>query len=125
MPRRNRPEEQLQCAVVEWLGWVKPDAIFFHPYNGAFMSKATAGKGKAMGVLPGVADLVFVLKGGRVGFIELKAPKGLLSDSQIRFGLSVAALGADFGTARSIEDVQRLLKSWGVTFHAQARGRAA
>ena len=90
------------------------------------MSKATAGKGKALGVLPGVADLVFVLKGGRVGFIELKAPKGraTLTHTQIDFGLNVTELGAFYDTARSIENVQRTLKSWGVTF-AHARGRAA
>ena len=59
MPRRNSPEYELHKAVIEWLGWAKPDCVYFHPYNGAYMSKATAGKGKALGVLPGVADLVF------------------------------------------------------------------
>ena len=121
---RNQTEYELHKNVVEWLRWQKPDCVWFHVYNGAYMSKATAGKGKALGVLPGVADLVFVLKGGGVGFIELKAPKGLLTDKQIEFGLKIVSLGAGFATARSIEDVQKSLKSWGVTFTG-IRGRAA
>ena len=88
------------------------------------MSKATAGKGKALGVLPGVADLVFVLPGGRVGFIELKVLEEGLSDNQKAFHDNVRKLGASTTVARSIEGVQTILKSWGVTF-AHARGQAA
>ena len=118
------PEELLHRSVIEWLGWVKPDVVFFHSYNGAYMSKATAGRGKAMGVLPGVADLVFVLPGGKVGFIELKVLEEGLSDNQKAFHDNVRKLGASTTVARSIEGVQTILKSWGVTF-AHARGRAA
>ena len=125
MPRKPpSPEELLHRSVIEWLGWVKPDCVYFHPYNGAFMSKATAGKGKALGVLPGVADLVFVLAGGRVGFIELKISGERLSPSQEDFHNNVRKLGASTTVARSIEGVQEILKDWGVTF-AHARGRAA
>ena len=124
MSRRNQPEYELHKAVVEWLGWVKPNCIFFHPYNGAYMSKATAGKGKALGVLSGVADLVFVLPGGRVGFIELKGPRKYLSANQKVFRADVRRLDAMYFVAWTIEDVERTLKSWGVTF-SQARGRAA
>ena len=127
MPRKPPgPEELLHRSVIEWLGWVKPNCLYFHPYNGAYMSKATAGKGKALGVLPGVADLVFVLPGGRVRFIELKAPKGVLNDSQKAFRDNVRDLGCRYTVARSIEDVSQILEAWGVTFaHAHARGRAA
>ena len=113
---RQSPEYELHKAVVEWLRWTKPDCVWFHPYNGAWMLKSTAARGKCLGVLAGVADLVFVFKGGRVGFIELKAPNGKLTGAQITFGDKVARLGADYGTARSIEDVRLSLKSWGVTF---------
>ena len=118
------PEELLHRSVIEWLGWVKPDCVYFHPYNGAYMSKATAGKGKALGVLPGVADLVFVLPGGFVGFIELKGPKTPLNLNQKIFLNDVQMLGALYAVARSIEEVEGTLKAWGVTF-AHARGRAS
>ena len=124
MPRRNNPEYELHKAVIEWLGYAKPDCLYFHPYNGAYMSKATAGKGKALGVLPGVADLVFVLPGGQSEYIALKGPRASLSDNQRRFRDDVCDLGAWHAVARSIEDVQGTLKAWGVRF-AHARGRAA
>jgi len=128
MPRQS-PEYELHKAVVEWLRWTKPDCVWFHPYNGAYMSKATAGKGKALGVLAGVADLVFVYPGelgcgARIGFIELKAPKGALTAGQQGFAKDVEALGARYYVARSIEDVQAALNKWGVTF-AHEKGRAA
>ena len=124
MPTRNQAEYDLHKNVVEWLRWQKPDCVWFHPYNGASMSKATAGKGKALGVLPGVADLVFVLPGGKVGFIELKVLEEGLSDNQKAFRDAVLGLGAFYLVALSIEDVQTFLKAWGVTF-THARGRAA
>lgn len=124
MPRRNNPEELLQRAVVEWLGWTKPDCVWFFVNNGARLSKAQAGIAKAMGVLPGVADLVFVLSDGKVGFIELKISGERLSPSQEDFHNNVRKLGASTTVARSIEGVQEILKDWGVTF-AHAPGRAA
>ena len=122
---RNQAEYELHKNVVEWLRWQKPDCVWFHVYNGAYMSKATAGRGKAMGVLPGVADLVFVLAGGKVGFIELKVLEEGLSDNQKAFHDNVRKLGASTTVARSIEGVQTILKSWGVTFaHARERNAA-
>ena len=129
MPR-NQAEYELHKNVVEWLLWQKPDCVWFHPYNGAYMSKATAGKGKALGVLPGVADLVFVLLGdayygwAKVAFIELKAPGQSVSAVQKTFAADVDRLGAPYAVAHTIEEVQGILKAWGVTF-AHARGRAA
>ena len=129
MTRRKQPgpEELLHRSVVKYLRWTKPNCVWWHTYNGAYMSKATAGKGKALGVLPGVADLVFVLDGGKVGFIELKAPGKsgkYLSAVQISFAHGVDDLGAPYYVARSIDDVKAALKKWHVTF-AHDRGRAA
>ena len=122
MPRRDNPEEQLQRAVIEWLGWVKPDCVYFFVNNGARLSKAQAGKAIGMGVLPGVADLAFTLPGGQSAYIELKAPGNYLTPVQRDFSVKVQALGAWYVLARSIEDVEGTLKGWGVTF---AHGGAA
>ena len=124
MPRRDNPEEQLQRAVVEWLGWVKPACVYFFVNNGARLSKAQAGKAIGLGALPGVADLAFTLPGGQSAYIELKAEGAYLSPVQRDFSTKVQALGAWYALARSIEDVEGTLKGWGVTF-AHGRGRAA
>ena len=124
MPR-NQAEYELHKNVVEWLRWQKPDCVWFHPYNGAYMSKATAGKGKALGVLPGVADLVFVLTLGRVGFIELKAEGGTLTDAQKEFAANVRHLdNPRYAVAYSIDEVREILTRWNVRFSHTSR-RAA
>lgn len=124
MPRRNNPEELLQRSVVEYLRWTKPNCVWFFVNNGARMSKAQAGIGKALGVLPGVADLVFVLDGGQAAFIELKAKGKGLSSSQKLFRADVEYFGTHYAIARSLVEVKETLDAWGVTF-AHTRGRAA
>lgn len=130
MPRRNQPEEQLQRTVVEYLRWTKPNCVWFFVNNGARLSKAQAGIAKAMGVLAGVGDLVFIFKDDEeytrawVGFIELKADDNDLSAVQEDFAEAIMECGALYEVCRSIEDVERTLKSWHVTF-AHDRGRAA
>ena len=109
----RRPEEKLQRQVVTWLQWVKPACLWWHCPNGGARSKAEAGIFKAMGVKAGVADLCFVLDGGKAAFIELKADKRKLSDSQELFAAEVTGRGAYHATARSIEDVDGILRAWG------------
>lgn len=75
----NRPEEALQRAVVEWLEWSRPRwkgrmTYFAVPNQKGTRSRAEAGVLKAMGVRPGVSDLVFFAHGGRAFCVELKAP---------------------------------------------------
>lgn len=117
-------------SVIEWLQWQKPNCLWFHPYNSGYRTKAEAGIGKALGVLAGVADLVLIFKDDEeysrawVGFIELKAGDNDLSDVQEDFAEAVMGLGALYEVCRSLEDVERTLKSWHVTF-AHTRGKDA
>lgn len=58
----------------------------FHCYNGGLrQSKRQASLLKALGVYAGVPDLIFLIKGGRVVFIELKAKGKYLSKRQKAF----------------------------------------
>jgi len=90
-PRRKQPEEDLQRAVFVWvrqresfqprLRW------FLHTPNGGARSSGEAGKLKAMGVRPGVSDVICPFPSGAwVGFAcELKAPgreKSLSAEQQ-------------------------------------------
>ena len=106
-------ETDLQKSVVQWLDLVKPDAYWFHVPNESKAHINHRRKLKAMGVKAGVADLVFVMPGGRVGFIELKHGKGRQSDSQKGFANAMAVLGAPYQLARSIGEVEGILKAWG------------
>jgi len=114
--RRNQPEELFQRTVVEWLGWQYPMLMYFSVPNGGRRSKAESGILKATGVKAGVADLVFVWSdgaGARVGFVELKAPKGTQSDKQKIFEQCCDAISAPYIVAKTIEEIDVALNKWG------------
>ena len=93
---RDQPESLIQIHVAHHfrkLADVKKNFTFFHVPNGGVRSKREAAKLKAMGVLPGVHDLVFLTAGGGTLLIELKAKKGSASDAQKVFFGVVERLG--------------------------------
>ncbi len=110
MTRRNRPEEAFQRAVASYLDLALPrDAVWFHPPNGGARSKAEAGIFKAMGVKPGVPDIIVIYR-GRVVAIELKSEKGQLSPAQKLMQAQLTAAGSLVYTATRIEEVESFLR---------------
>ncbi len=89
MKRRNL-EHQSQAAVIQWFAYAHkglglPEfALFAVPNAGAGAQRGQAGKMKAEGARSGIPDLLLpVARRGRIGLaIEMKAPKGRISDSQ-------------------------------------------
>lgn len=118
----KRPEEDLQKIVVRFLQLACPKAVFFAVPNQKGTRKTwEQGLLKSLGVRAGVADLVFVLPEGRVGFIELKAPdNGRQSADQAVFEEDVRALGAPYLICRSLAEVEGALAAWEVPM----RGRS-
>ena len=106
----KRPEEELQRAVVQFLKMACPTALWFAVPNQRGTRKRWENEMLvAMGVRAGVPDLVFVLPGGRVGFIELKAAKGRMETSQLIFAEEALHL-----VCRSLAEVQGALAAWGL-----------
>lgn len=106
-------EISLHMSVAAFLRHALPDhLVFFHVPNGEARDARTGGKLKAMGVLAGVPDFAVHLPRGQIAYIELKAGAGALSDPQIDFRSKVTALGCGYVTARSLEDVERILTIW-------------
>lgn len=107
--RRNEGEcHSLHIPLVSLLKWaLKPDVLFRHVPNGEHRDPATARKLKAMGVLPGCADLEFFWRGDtgtvRVLFLELKLSRNKLSDTQKRFAEWAVYTGAEYMVAKSID----------------------
>lgn len=84
--RPGEGEQGLQAAIVELfhaLGVFKRALVFSVPNEGK-RTKTTAGRLKAMGMLPGIADLVLV-HDGLAFFLEVKMPRGRLSRRQKEF----------------------------------------
>lgn len=111
--RREDEAHSLHIPLVSLLRWVmKPDVLWRHVPNGEHRDFKTARKLKAMGVLPGCADLEFFWRDGRlrVLFMELKMPKNKLSETQSLFANRAQAIGAEHVTVKSIDDALDLLR---------------
>lgn len=77
-------ESKLQAACVKWFRLQYPDTLIFAIPNGGARSAITGAILKSEGVLAGVPDLFLAESYGPYHglFIEMKAGKGRLSESQ-------------------------------------------
>jgi len=119
MNRRGTPEADLQRAVVQALRIVLPrTAIIHHCANEVTEPGPRGAKRQAilvgMGVHSGFADLL-VICGGRVLFLEMKAPKGRLRPDQEGFRDAVPSQGFGWALVRSLDDALGALADHGFT----------
>ena len=113
-PRRDNPEARLQKAVLQHLKMTGvPGIIYFHPANEGRRSIVTGANLKALGMLPGVADLV-IIKDGRAFFLEIKAKGGRLSEAQAQFGALALEAGSQWACVDCIDAAINTLRNWGV-----------
>jgi hypothetical protein len=113
MPRQ-RLEETTQRAIVAWIELCVPYAIPIAIPNGArrtFAGRATNG---VPGLRKGAPDLVVALPGGKVLWLEVKAPSGRVSADQIALHGKLNARGHTVAVVRSIDDVRRAFHVLGV-----------
>jgi hypothetical protein len=114
-PQRSSEEAKLQMALWQHIKLLKPkNVIAYHAANGEHRSKRTAGRLKAMGVVPGVPDLSLVLADGRAAFMELKAIGGRLSPAQKAFEEQCAAMEVEHAVVSDLDTGLRILRAWGV-----------
>ncbi len=117
--RRQAPEEQLQMATVKFLRHaLDANAMFFAVPNGGLRSRTEAMRFKATGTIAGMPDLFVIFSGKTLG-IELKAPKGRLSDAQINCHAKLMSAGVRVGVCRSLEEVVSELLMAGVPLRAK------
>lgn len=62
------------------------------------------------GVPPGFSDLVAVLPGGQVAFIECKGPQGRPTAEQRNFLARMRDMGCRAGIARSVDEALRIIE---------------
>lgn len=125
-PTIDPKEHQIQTGVVQLLAFTaKPGVFWFHPANEGRRAPRSGAFLKRMGMLPGVSDLVIVLPGGKVCFLELKAPGGEIGLHQITFAERCEATGAPYAIARSTEEAHAILTKWGALRVARQTRAAA
>lgn len=109
---RGHPEEDLQRACVQILEQFVPPPpkgpawTAVNPISAK--SKAAAGVSKAMGLRAGWVDIDMLFKGRYIG-LELKAPKGRLSVSQLDVHQQIKKAGGVVHVIRSYADLLRVL----------------
>lgn len=99
--------------MVEWLRWQPVKAAWFHVPTGEFRRKATAGRLKAMGTKAGIADLLFILPGGKLAAIEIKKPGGRQSPAQKDWQAEIESLGVPYSIVHDIEELADQLRKLG------------
>lgn len=114
------PEDILQMQVMRYLRVVAPSLMVWHVPNGGYRNPREAKKLKDMGVLPGVADLCFLLPGGLSAFIELKVGKNPQTQSQKDFAVAAIANGAAYAVCRTLNEVDATLRTWGVPLRSRS-----
>lgn len=107
----RRPEQALQIQTVAFMNAI-PDLLFFHVPNGGGRSKVEGAILKAMGVKPGVPDLVIIRPNLPPAFIELKAGNGKATATQLDFAKQANARGCPWVECRSLADVAEVLDVW-------------
>ena len=124
-PRKNaHPERDLQRAIVALLRRGYPHIVYNAATNEAQARETDEAKRmrfgaarKASGVTSGWPDLTLALPGGRTLYLELKAPKGRVSEAQEYIHARLRSLGHQVEVVRSVEEVQQLLHGANVFQH--------
>ena len=96
-------EAELQKACVRWHSLQYPKdyyLLYMNHQNGK--SAAEQGRLKAMGLVPGVADLT-MLSRGRVDFFELKVGKNKQTETQKEFQQAVESYGYHYHLVYSLD----------------------
>jgi hypothetical protein len=130
---RRRAEQKFQIDLVRLLNLVlTPLTRFFHVPNGGYRTRAEGKILKAMGVKPGMHDLVFL---HRVQFadltvccaygLELKADDGAPSDDQLDVHADLALIGMPTAIARNVDEAIEHLRRWGIPLRIKDESRAA
>lgn len=109
-------EHNLQCACVRWfnLQWPQYHGLLFAIPNGGARSKATAGKLKAEGVVPGVADLILLVpkQWAFALCIEMKTAKGRQSPEQMEWQRKVEDNNYRYVICRSLEGFMSVVNEY-------------
>lgn len=110
---RYLSEDDIHRNVAAWLDAKLPaDWRWFHCPNGGGRSKATAGRLKAMGVKPGVFDIIIMRPNGPDIWIELKAHGNYMTPAQREWSEWLAANKRPSFVCRSLGEVVNALKAF-------------
>jgi hypothetical protein len=114
MSRKRNPETAIQCTLVDHLkARGIPGLMWWHTPNEGYRTKSEAARLQAMGVLPGVSDLL-LFHAGKLYCLELKAQGGRASEDQLAFVGAMDRAGAYTAIATGLDRALATLEAWGL-----------
>ena len=113
----SESESRLQATCFAWFWNTFPEyrGLMFHvPSEGNRNSVIDGGRRKAMGIVAGVSDLIFMLaRHGDHGLcIEMKTETGKQSDKQKEWERKVTEQGYDYKIARSLSEFKTCVTNY-------------
>ena len=118
--KRGKAEEQIHKAIVQHLrARAVPGLLWFHVPNGGKRNHIEAAKFKAMGVRPGVSDII-AIHNGRCFALELKADNGRATEAQMQFISDLESAGGHGCIAEGLDQAINVLETWGLLRRAAA-----
>lgn len=117
--QRKHLEDDLQEAVCTFLKWALPeDATYWAVPNGGLRHTREAQRMTRLGVRAGIPDLHIAFR-GKLHCIELKAPRGTLSEVQVQTVEKLLKCGVPTIVCRSVEAVEQALRTWWIPLQAK------
>lgn len=110
----KRQEDHIQAQIVKWWQETYPArrADLFHVPNEAKRTPQEAGRMAALGLMPGIPDLIVHVGYNHFVPIEVKAEGGRLSEAQ----KSLTKFWGDRGTivhvVRSVQEFEEIIRPW-------------
>lgn len=117
MTKRGHPESAIQREIRRQLGMCGFDTV--HVPNGSKLAGTDEQRAKqarnlkADGMVPGFPDLLVYASDGRIGHIEVKAPKGVMSDRQKAVKRWLEKIGHNYAICHSVGEAIDAVKAWG------------
>ena len=113
--RANQIEDGIQTEIIGLLDVAAISGlIYFAVPNGGKRDRRTAEILKATGVKAGVGDICLCHGAFGTFFLEVKRPKGRMSQDQIDFRAGCDATNIPYAVAHSRDEAQDILASWGL-----------
>ena len=117
--RRLHLEDDLQESVCVFLRWALPaDATFWAVPNGGLRHSREAARMSRLGIKAGCPDL-HIVHAGKLFCLELKAPKGTLSPTQVQMIDRLKLCGVPTVVVKSLGEVEQALRGWGIPLNAK------
>jgi len=123
--RRKQPEQEFHKTVARFLDAALPPSCWWTTFPSGGGGKARGGKLKAMGLKPGVADILILAShvtdnSIEVIWLELKVPEGRTSPAQQAFTTAMFSLPRVYPyVVRTMEGIEAVLIGHGIQLRAR------